>query len=587
MLIFPRGAIESCSSLPWADNCSKAYGSPALSPALTNSQCIFPLVRQLLREAERPPSTPKEQLRSLCAILTDRGLLAGQMRELFSDKSNESEVTTKLGYFPVIPSAECHLQCQSAALKEFRTLWHTYFPNNSAYDSFGALLDALHEDCKRSRKTASQVLDFPNINQLNHSLARDDNVYPDEYECAYAERIRISFRDGDEQSALGYFLALIQRCGLRELPSSTLMFFLHYPLRHYYIKDRTLHSVSPGKQHIAVIAARDIPRLHEQANAYRTLFAGLSTVHALLLSKDRFPPQINIPSGCKNQLFKLLKSHNDQCHSCRTNKTAAIDIEAYIKEFAKRITDNWSRLSGNPYLIFSLWSPRSQSSFTNGRSISLFKLLSDACQPRNPIDPNVRAANQKLFSGLLKLCLPNAEDVSLRRGFLSLFDALESTADTPGLLSWARAQLEQNLADCLRFEPSCLRNYPSCIVSPAALQGWLDARPLVFGQLRGALPQMLSATEFRSLRKSFRLMFETPSPDKLNVFEITLTKALHAIAWDALAQDLPPLISYSPAALREFRQFLIAWVLLEMEITDTKRNLRQICSTLLPNLLPQ
>lgn len=589
MIILPRGTVSPDEAVPWIDALATSYQLlDKLEPddalkEFVSCFSLLPVIRRLRRKVNNDPHN-SNSLFLLCSILTDRGLLAEQTRDLFSDQSNQSRLATKLSYMPVVSPSDCHDQSKKKALRENSSLWKHYFPHHDMDIIFSTLLDALNEKCSHTHKTVSQVLFFPDINDLDCALRKDDNIFPDEYETTYADHVGIRFNGTYKQPAMVFFQDLCQKAKL-QITSEALVFFINYPLKTYFTESRTLYSIPHGKQYHSVIARRDIERLAKQAQDCRIMFAGLLTAIALKQTKRRSTK--TEPPTSLNGLKQILQKYC-QKHPTDTDSEDLSDEDQYICDcFVNVLKKNWGRLSGNPYLIYKIWTSKSRVPFAEeNQRLSLYKWVEQACKlPQIPdlVSNAKNSENYKFYKQLLKLFCPEDEEHFLQRCFLDLFDAVESINDTqsPDFLSWIEAHVEKNLQDCLAIAPECLVEYPAGMTDQDVLKTWLDNEPVIISQLKNIFLQDSNSQETAMLRRHFRQAFETPNEQKLASWETILKKTIAEIQWNTLAPSRPPLVSHSKAAIGDFHRFLVAWTLLQMEIEDAKQNLRKIIQIVL------
>jgi len=135
----------TAGALPWLDVLSASY-PPAyfflylIYEKLSRCESLFPLIQSIVES-----NNEEKQIESLilfAAIITDRGFLAGQNREVFTCEGSQSKVTTVLSYIPTIEGEQCHIKCKKTALQ-----LHSSLPY---INQFNAMLDLFWKRCTRA-----------------------------------------------------------------------------------------------------------------------------------------------------------------------------------------------------------------------------------------------------------------------------------------------------------------------------------------------------------------------------------------------------------------------------------------------------
>ncbi len=117
------------------------------------------------------------------------------------------------------------------------------------------------------------------------------------------------------------------------------------------------------------------------------------------------------------------------------------------------------------------------------------------------------------------------------------------------------------------------------------LECWLNENTDIIEKLKAELQNRKG---YKSLRSRFRNYFENPSenpkhPEDIENPKNTATRweavrddVVKDISWDSFLSDIPELVVSSTAAITAFRNFLIAWTVLQIEVDENRSRLKSI-----------
>jgi len=156
---------KSANLADWTENLNAVYfyepgTSQVCIETFKNAFSLFPIIRDVERDARLHPDDNSETIAIFSALITDRGLLAEQTRDA-AMYVNQSRISTVLTYTPKPIAKERHKRCVNEALMRVQPLWKGYFQNRSGYDRFGTLLDIFYLQCVHGQKTIGSSVRFP------------------------------------------------------------------------------------------------------------------------------------------------------------------------------------------------------------------------------------------------------------------------------------------------------------------------------------------------------------------------------------------------------------------------------------------
>lgn len=572
-------------SVGWVTELQKSYKSDwfdttAFIENFKSIYSILPLIRRM-SNASANSVVKSADLLTFCAIITDRRLLAEQTRDIFAEQPNQSRIATKAGYIPAISRHECHERCKNIALSRNKALWTSLLKDGKRFELLGELLDEIYAICKKHRKTPSQVIEFPDINDISKiAYHQDDDIFPDKYEQAWCERVIISLKKGELNPITVFLDEHIQNIHLNE---PEMIFFLRYVLKVYCVQDHAFRSTAPGKHYESKIAASDVPALGQQAQECFEVYVYFDMLYSCT---QPIKKKAYVSDDIALKIQNALINHDKVCHSCRINRSThdepSMDLEDYCLDFASRISEYWDVLGKNPFLIYRLWTNNVQNAFATSRK-SLKAALTEACRSYEfSLNSETVRANHELYQSLLNICFPNSFDHGsemVRHIFHQLYCELETSDDAgyfPEILEILTQKVKYHIEKCLSFRVTDLRiDCPVPLVTQGVLEEWLSDAASGFSKLNTVLTSF-SPKEYTRLKKSFRNSFENPTETNIQSWENDQKRVSEKIVWEQIFDSCPETVFGYSLSPKMMSRFAVAWTLLQDLIKDAKKQLWDI-----------
>lgn len=504
------------------------------------------------------------------ATITDRGLLSAQTRDA-NMIGPQSYITTRLSYIPVPLPKDRHEECKQICFKETRWMWKVFFYQTSQFEEkFSLLLDAVYQKCPKGHMLHDDMVIFPD--GLEWNTEEDKDVFPNEYELKFVEQTRVN-----KTPALLYFRELAKEYNLTAFCDRELILFIQRILPIYCNYESALDSLEFCKQYDARIAKEDCARFHQQAVECAEMYIYLSTIKALRNTRERSKSKMTykIDEEKIDLLQTFFQQHHSCCCSCRSQDQNDSVVEDFCYAFSEQVLANWTKLLGNPFLIFRLWTTIAQSPFARESTDSLSALLDRRCRTKQTWqDPKVEEADRKLYNRLLDFCLPGEIKKVWKEGYWKLLEN-DGRSGVP-ITELCRKKAAEHIDACLPFEPIHLyKCYSRLVIENEELCHWLEQNPPVLERLNHYLND-LTVSIRKDLQSLFRKVMEKPSVDSMDKWLTCVMSVVETLPWQELSAEFPPLKVDTTTNKKVFTKFLISWILLQQNIMESKEKLRGI-----------